>query len=135
MGTGVVDVDQVADVDSGQHPVNGELVVVLAQAADHIVLVVAGGVLLAQHGDVVVSAVHGGAHQVGSTGIQTDVLLVDVLFVDGGCHQRAVGPVVKRPISVKMATSPIPAGTRISSNFRRTPSPMAMMSFSVWSGR
>ena len=91
VGTGVVDVDQVTDVDLGQHPVNGELVVVLAQAADHIVLVVAGGVLLAQHGDVVVSAVHGGAHQVGSAGIQTDVLLVDVLFVDGSCHQRTVG--------------------------------------------
>ena len=29
----------------------------------------------------------------------------------------------------------IPAGTRISSNFLRTPSPMAMMSFSVCSGR
>ena len=42
LGTGVVDVDQVTDVDLGQHPVNGELVVVLAQAADHIVLVVAG---------------------------------------------------------------------------------------------
>ena len=42
VGTGVVDVDQVDDVDPGQHPVNGELVIVLAQAADHIVLVVAG---------------------------------------------------------------------------------------------
>ena len=67
----------------GQHPVDGKLVVVLAQAADHIVLVVAGSVLLAQHGDVVVGAVHGRAHQVGGTGVHTDILLINVLFVDG----------------------------------------------------
>ena len=46
---------------------------------------------LAQHGDVVVSAVHGRAHQVGCAGIQTDVFLIDVLLVDGRGHQRAVG--------------------------------------------
>ena len=91
VGTGIVDVEHVPDVDLGQHPVDGKLVVVLAQAAHHVVHVVAGGVLLAQHGDVVVSAVHSRAHQVGRAGVQTDVLLVDVLFVDGSCHQCAVG--------------------------------------------
>src|SRR5699024_3368682 len=92
VGAGVVDIDQIPDVDPRQHPVHGELVVVLAQAAHHVVFVVAGGVLLAQHRDVVVGAVHGRAHQVGGAGVQADVLLIDVLFVDGGGDQRAVGP-------------------------------------------
>ena len=91
VSAGVVDVDQVADVDLGKHPVDGELIVILAQAADHVILVVAGSILLAQHGDVMVGAVHGRAHQVGCTGVQTDVLLIDVLLVDGRCHQCAVG--------------------------------------------
>ena len=89
--TGVVDINDVANVDLGQHPVNGKLVVVLAQTAHHIVHMVARLIFLAQHGDVVVSAVHGRAHQVGCAGIQTDVFLIDVLFVDGSCHQCAVG--------------------------------------------
>ena len=40
---------------------------------------------------MVVSAVHGGAHQVGRAGIQTDVFLIDVLLVDGSSYQSAVG--------------------------------------------
>ena len=39
--------DDISDVDLGQHPVNGEFIVVLAQAAHHIVLVVTGSVFLA----------------------------------------------------------------------------------------
>ena len=35
--TGVVDLNDVANIDLGQHPVNGNLVVVLAQTAHHIV--------------------------------------------------------------------------------------------------
>ncbi len=51
---------------------------------------VAGGVLLAHHGDVVVRAVHGRAEQVRRAGVQPDVFLVDVLFADGRGHQAAV---------------------------------------------
>ena len=40
---------------------------------------------------MVISAVHGGAHQVCGAGVQTDILLIDVLFVDDGGHQCAVG--------------------------------------------
>mgnify|MGYP002168474449 CR=1 FL=1 len=88
--TGIMDIDDIANVDLGQHTVDGKLVVVLAQTAHHIIHVVAGLVLLAQHSDVMVSAIHGGTHQVGSAGVQTDVLLIDVLFVDGRCHQSTV---------------------------------------------
>ena len=91
VGTGVVDIHDVADVDLGQHPVDGKLVVVLAQTAHHIIHVIAGLVFLAQHSDVMVCAIHGRTHQVGSAGVQTDVLLIDMLFVDGRCHQSTVG--------------------------------------------
>src|SRR5699024_1613293 len=48
VGAGVVDDQNVALVDFGQHAVDGKLVVVLAQAAGDVVLVVAGGVLFTQ---------------------------------------------------------------------------------------
>ena len=41
---------------------------------------------------MVVGAVHGRPHQVGGAGVHADVLLVDVLFVDGPGHQMAIGP-------------------------------------------
>ena len=52
---------------------------------------VAGFVFLAQHRDVVVRAVHGRAHQVGGAGVDTDILFIDMLFVQHRRHQRAVG--------------------------------------------
>ena len=92
VGAGVVDHQQIADIDLGQHPVHSELVAVLTQGAGDVVLVVAGGVLLARDGDVVVGPVDGRAHQVGSAGIHADILLVDVLFVDSPGHKAAIGP-------------------------------------------
>ena len=52
---------------------------------------VAGGVLLAQHRDVMVGAVHGRAHQVGRAGVNADVLLVNMLLVQHGGDKCAVG--------------------------------------------
>ncbi len=52
---------------------------------------VAGGVLLAQDAHVVVGAVDGGAHKVGGTGVHADVLLVDMLLVDGLGDEGAEG--------------------------------------------
>ena len=51
---------------------------------------VAGLVLFAHHGDMVVGPVHGRTHQVAGTGIHADVLLIDVLFVDGPGDQMSV---------------------------------------------
>ena len=62
MCTGVVDINDIPDLDLGQHAVDGKLIIVLAQAAGHIVLMVAGGILLAQHCNVMVGAVYGRAH-------------------------------------------------------------------------
>ena len=97
MGTGIVDDQHIAHIDLGQHTVNGKLIIVLAQTADHIVFMVAGGVLFAQHGDVVVGTVHGRAHQVGSAGIQADILFINVLFVDGCGNQAAIRSQHKAP--------------------------------------
>ena len=44
------------------------------------------------------------------------------------------GASMKRPISVYMETSPMPAGTKTSSYTLCTPSPITFMSFGVWSG-
>ena len=54
VGTGVVNDQQITDIDARQHAVNGELVIVLAQAADDVILMVAGRVLLAHDRDVVI---------------------------------------------------------------------------------
>ena len=86
----VVDDEQVAHVDAGQRPVDGELVVVLAQAAGHVIDVVAGRVLLAHDGDVMVRAVHGRAHEVRGAGVHADVFLIDVLVVQAAGDEHAV---------------------------------------------
>ena len=53
----------------GKHPVYSKLIVIFTKRPCHIVHMVARLIFLAQHGDVVVSAVHGRAHQVGCAGI------------------------------------------------------------------
>ena len=91
MRTGVVDIDIVADVDARQVAVDRKLVVVLTQAAGHIIGAVMQRVLLAENGDMVVSAVHRRAHEVGRAGVQTGILLVGVLVVDALGNECAVG--------------------------------------------
>ena len=91
VGTGVMDKEKVAAVDLGKLPVNGKLVVVLAQRADNVVGVIADGVLLAENRDVVIGTVHGGTHEVGCAGVNADVFLVNMFGVDGTCYECAVG--------------------------------------------
>ena len=50
VGPGVMDDQQIAGLHLRKHPVNGKLVAVFTQGAGHIVLVVAGGVLLPHDG-------------------------------------------------------------------------------------
>ncbi len=52
---------------------------------------VAGFVLLAEYGDVVVSAVDSGSHEVCSARVKTDVLLVDVLLADSLRDEHSIG--------------------------------------------
>ena len=90
MGPRVVDHQQVPPVHLGQHPVHGKFVVIFAEASRHVVFVVAGGVLLPHHRNVVVGPVHGRAHQVAGTGVHPDILLVNVLLMNGPGDQVPV---------------------------------------------
>lgn len=88
----VVDGEDIADLQLGEHAVDGELVVVLAQPAHDVVLMRARLVFLAQHGDVMICSVHGGAHEVGGAGVHAGVFLVYVLEVYDGGDEVAVRP-------------------------------------------
>ena len=56
MSAGIMDHHDIPNVDLGQRPVDGKLVVVLTQRTRHIVEGIAGLVLFAHHGDVMVRA-------------------------------------------------------------------------------
>ena len=90
MCAGIVNCDIVTDVNLRQHPVNGKFVVVLTQRTGHVILMIAGFVLLAQYGDVMVRTIHGRTHQVHSAGIHTDVFLVCMLLMDDLGYQMSV---------------------------------------------
>ena len=81
MGTGIMDHKDISDVDGRQAALDGKFVIVLAQAAGHVINMIQDCIFLAQNSDMVVRAVHGRTHQVRSTGINTDVFPVNVLLV------------------------------------------------------
>ncbi len=111
-----MDEEQVTHIDLRSMRSIANLSLFSQRRACHIVLVVTRLILLAHNSDVVVSAMgHSGTHQVYRAGIDADVLLIGMLLMDRSCHKRTVRASMKRPSSVKIATSPIPAGTRTSS--------------------
>ena len=96
MGPRVVDDEEVADLHLGELAVAGKLVVVLAEVARDVVDV-GGGQLglvrasrLAHHGDVVVGAVHRRADEVARSGVDADVVLIDMLLVNDAGHEAPV---------------------------------------------
>ena len=91
MGSGIMNYQNISHVNLWQHPVNGKFIVVFTQRSGYIVFVVAGSILFAHDGNVMISAVHRRAHQVDCTRIHTDVLFVGMFFVDGFCYQAAIG--------------------------------------------
>ena len=90
MRTSVMNEKQVANGNFRQHSVYSKLVVVLAQAARYVIFMVAGSILLAHNGDVMIGAINSRTHEVSSAGITADVLLIDMLLVDSLRYQRAV---------------------------------------------
>ena len=91
MGAGVVDNQDITAFNGGQAAVDGEFVVVFAEAAHDVVGSVGFEVVFAHNGDVVVGAVHAGTHEIGHGGVESDVFFVGVFFVDGFGNQEAVG--------------------------------------------
>ena len=90
MRAGIVDINVIADVNLRQIAVNGKLVVIFAQTAGHVVGMIAQRVFLAEHGDMVVCAVHRRTHEVCRAGVQTGILLIGMLLVDALGNQSAV---------------------------------------------
>ena len=97
MRAGIVDHEHITHVDLRQLAIDGELVVVLAQIARNVVRVcdrsrgLVGATRLAHHRNVVVGAIHGRADQIDGACVDTDIVLVDLLLVDGLGDQAAVG--------------------------------------------
>ena len=73
-----------------QHPVNGKLIVILAQGSRDIVFMVAGSVLLSKHCNMVIRAIHCRAHQIDCTRVYSDIIFVRVLFMNCFCHKASV---------------------------------------------
>ena len=85
-----MDEEQVALIDLRKHAVDCKLIVVLAEGACHIVLVVTRLILFSHNRDMVVSAIHSGTHQVYRARIDADVLLIGMLLMDRSCHESTV---------------------------------------------
>ena len=91
MGSGIVDGDDIADLDLRDLPVDGELVVVFTEAAGHVGGKFQQSVLFSKHGYVMICSVHGRAHQVRHRGIETDEGLVGLLAVQHGADKPSIG--------------------------------------------
>lgn len=89
MRAGIVDHEQVAHVDMRQLAVDGELIVVLAQIARDVVGVrngrcsLVGATRLSHHRNVVVGTIHSWTNEVDGACVHADIVLVDLLLVDG----------------------------------------------------
>ena len=91
MRSGIVDHQNVAHVDLRKIPVNRKFVVIFAQRTCHVIFVVTGFIFLTHDRNMVIGAIHSRTHQVYGTGVHTDVLLVDVFFMDCSSYKAAVG--------------------------------------------
>ena len=85
-----MDHEIVADIDLRQHTVDGKFIIVLTQGACHIVFVITGSVLFAEHCDVMISAVHSRPHQVDCAGVHSDIFFMRMFLMDCFCHKAAV---------------------------------------------
>ena len=94
---GIVDHEHITHVDLRQLAVDGELVVVLAQVARDVIRVrdrccgLVRATRLSHHRNVVVGTIHSGTNEVDGACVHADIVLVDLLLVDGLGDQAAVG--------------------------------------------
>ena len=89
MCAGIMNKEQVTDINFRQHSVYGKFIVVFAQATGYVILMVAGSVFLAHNSNMMIGTIDSGTHQVSSAGITTDIFFVDMLLVDSGSYQSA----------------------------------------------
>ena len=97
MRAGIVDHEHITHVDMRQLAIDGELVVVLAQITRDVVGVrngrcgLVGATRLAHYRNVVVGTIHSGTNEVDGACVHADIVLVNLLLVDGLGDQAAVG--------------------------------------------
>ena len=91
MRSGVKNNQRVADFYFGHCPLHGEFIAVFAQRTDDIVDAVGLCLFFAGHLYFVVGAVHARPHKVGHARVRSDVVAVNMLFVDRLCNKIAVG--------------------------------------------
>ena len=90
MSASIMDKDLISQLNFRKLPIHGELIVIFAEAAGDVIYMVGRGVFLAQHGDMVIGAIHSGTHEIGRTSVQTDIVLIDFFLMDSRSHQAAV---------------------------------------------
>ena len=90
MGPRIMDHQIVSHIDLRKFPVNGKLIIILAQGTGHIVYVILRCIFLSEHRDMMVCPVHSGTHEICRTCIDSDIFLVDMLLMDRLCHQMAI---------------------------------------------
>ena len=85
-----MDVEVISHLNLRKLAVNGELVVVLAEGSGHIINLVVWCVLFSKNGNLMVSAIHGRAHQIYRAGVHTNVFLIGMFLVDGLGYKSTV---------------------------------------------
>ena len=90
VGAGIVNNQNIADVNFRQHSVNCKLIIILAKSAGYVIFMVAGSVFLAQHRYVMIRTIHCRSHKIAGTGVNADILLVDVLLMNALCYKMTV---------------------------------------------
>ena len=90
MCPGVMNDKIVANLNLWQHSVHCKFVIIFAERACDIILMVTGRRLLAKHCDVMIGTVHRRSHQIDSAGINTNILLMGMFLMNGRCYQAAV---------------------------------------------
>ena len=93
----VVDDQVVPLLHLGQHPVDGEFVIVLTEGTHYVILVIAGSLLLPHDRNMMIGAIHSRTHKIYRTGIHTDIFLMGMLLMNRLCHQTSVRPQHKPP--------------------------------------
>ena len=97
MRAGIVDHECITHVDLRQLTVDSELIVVLAQVARDVIRVrdrccgLVRAARLSHHRNVVVGTIHSGTNEVDGACVHADIVLVNLLLVDGLGDQAAVG--------------------------------------------
>ena len=90
MGACIMNKQIVTLFDFRKLPVHREFVTIFTKWPCDIVQVIAGRIFFSQHCNMMVSTVDSRTHQIGSTGIGTNIFFVNMFLMNRLCHQRSI---------------------------------------------